>query len=78
MFFAAGAGIWGSLLIVLGISGAIDVEGWITLMVVMLFSFGMIMLVLGILGEYIWRILDVAQNRPVYFIEEVRGSEEGD
>lgn len=32
------------------------------------------MLSLGILGEYIWRTLDVAQNRPVYFVEEEIGS----
>jgi len=68
--FAAGAGIWGGLLIVLALAGVIDVEGWTSLMVVVLFSSGMIMLVLGLLGEYMWRILDVAQNRPVYFIEE--------
>jgi dolichol-phosphate mannosyltransferase len=56
-------------LIVFGLLGMIYVQGWITLMVVLLFSSGIIMLTLGILGEYIWRILDVAQNRPVYFIE---------
>lgn len=70
VIFAVGGGIWGLLLIVLGLMGIIEVQGWTTLMVVLLFSFGMIMLVLGILGEYIWRILDVAQNRPVYFVEE--------
>ncbi|MCL2839404.1 MAG: glycosyltransferase family 2 protein [Defluviitaleaceae bacterium] len=68
--FAIGAGVWGTVLIILGFLGVIDVQGWVTLMVVILFSSGLILLVLGILGEYIWRILDVAQNRPVYFIEE--------
>jgi len=41
----------------------------------------MIMLFLGILGEYVWRTLDVAQNRPVYFVEEERepdGSEKNE
>ena len=70
VLFALGAGIWGITLIALSIMGAIDVQGWVTLMIVILFSSGLIMLILGILGEYIWRILDVAQNRPVYFIEE--------
>lgn len=70
VLFAAGASIWAILLIFFQLTGTIQVEGYTTMMVVMLFSFGMIMLVLGILGEYIWRILDVSQNRPVYFIEE--------
>ena len=70
LLFAVAACIWGSALIVLNLLGAIEVEGWTTLMVILLFSSGMIMLILGILGEYIWRILDVAQNRPVYFVED--------
>ena len=70
VLFAIVAVIWGTALIVFRLSGAIDVAGWTTLMVIVLFSSGMIMLSLGILGEYIWRTLDVAQNRPVYFVEE--------
>jgi len=70
VLFAVGAGIWGIVLIILRFAGVIDVDGWVTLMVVILFSSGLIMLTLGVLGEYIWRILDVAQNRPVYFVEE--------
>jgi len=70
VLFAIGAIIWGLLLVALNALGAIDVEGWTSMMVVILFSSGTIMFMLGILGEYLWRILDVAQNRPVYFIEE--------
>ena len=70
VLFAAASVIWGVVLIILRLSGAINVAGWTTLMVIVLFSSGIIMLSLGILGEYIWRTLDVAQNRPVYIIEE--------
>ena len=41
-------------------------------MCVLLFGFGMLMLMLGIIGEYIWRVLDAARNRPTYIIDEVR------
>jgi polyisoprenyl-phosphate glycosyltransferase len=34
---------------------------------------GMIMLMLGIIGEYIWRIYDETRNRPVSVIEEMQG-----
>jgi len=70
VFFAMGSFIWGLLLIIFKFTGNINVTGWTALMVVILFSSGIIMFSLGILGEYIWRTLDVAQNRPVYFVEE--------
>lgn len=55
-----------------------DVQGWTTLMLLLLFSSGLIMLMLGILGEYIWRALDASRNRPPFLIDEVvekRGNE---
>jgi len=77
--FALVAFVWGFLLVILNLTGAVDeIEGWTSLMVILLFSSGMIMLTLGILGEYIWRILDVAQNRPVFFIDEEFESNEKD
>jgi len=78
VLFAVGAIVWGALLVILNALGAIDVEGWTSMMVVILLSSGTIMLMLGILGEYIWRILDVAQNRPVYFVEEEVSSDVND
>lgn len=53
--------------------------GWPSLMCVVLCSFGLILLMLGLLGEYIWRTLDAARNRPPFIIDEVRscGLEEG-
>lgn len=47
------------------------VEGWSSLMVAVLVIGGMQMLMMGILGEYLWRALDEARRRPLYFIEEV-------
>ena len=50
----------------------VDVAGWATIMVVMLLSSGLIMLMLGILGEYVYRALDASRNRPPFLIDEVR------
>lgn len=44
-------------------------EGWSSLMVAVLLLGGIQMLMLGILGEYIWRGLDESRNRPRYLIE---------
>lgn len=46
------------------------IAGWSSLMCVVLCASGVIMLMLGILGEYIWRTLDAARTRPPYIIDE--------
>lgn len=45
--------------------------GWASLMSIILLTSGMIMLMLGMLGEYIWRALDASRNRPPYLIETI-------
>lgn len=50
--------------------------GWASLMCVVLFSFGIMMLMMGILGEYVWRALDASRNRPPYLIDEIKKSGE--
>ena len=45
------------------------VEGWSSLMVVVLIVGGIQMLMMGVLGEYLWRALDESRRRPRYLIE---------
>jgi dolichol-phosphate mannosyltransferase len=45
-------------------------KGWAPIMILLLIIGGLIMLMLGILGEYIWRILDEVKKRPNYIIKE--------
>lgn len=50
------------------------VQGWSSLMVVVLVASGFQMLMMGVLGEYLWRALDESRRRPRYLIEaEVGG-----
>lgn len=49
------------------------IAGWASLMCVILCASGLLMLMLGILGEYIWRTLDAARTRPPYIVDEVKG-----
>lgn len=49
----------------------IEVEGWTTLMITSLFFYGLILLTLGIIGEYLWRTFDAARQRPSFIIEEL-------
>ena len=48
------------------------VRGWSTLMCLVLFSAGMILLMLGVLGEYLWRTLDATRNRPVFIVDDIK------
>lgn len=45
-------------------------EGWASLMVVLLIVSGAQMLMMGILGEYLWRNLDETRKRPRFIIEQ--------
>ena len=65
-----GAIIWAIVEAILKLTGKISVEGWTMLFIFNLFSFGIIMLTLGILGEYLWRTFDAARNRPTFIVED--------
>ena len=69
-FSFIGAIIWAIVVFVCKLQGIISVSGWTTLFIFNLFSFGIIMLTLGLLGEYLWRTFDASRNRPPYIIEE--------
>ncbi|ELC7323325.1 glycosyltransferase [Stenotrophomonas maltophilia] len=44
--------------------------GWAPLMIAGLVIGGMIMLMLGVIGEYLWRILDEVKHKPMYIFED--------
>jgi len=54
------------------------VEGWASLMVVMLSSTGVVVACLGLLGEYVSRLIETAERRPLYAIKEERDSVESE
>ncbi|SDH58710.1 dolichol-phosphate mannosyltransferase [Aneurinibacillus thermoaerophilus] len=53
------------------LTGNITVPGWTSVIGLITFLLGLIMVMLGIIGEYLWRVLDEARNRPHYIIDEV-------
>lgn len=65
-----GSLIWTLVVLVSRLSGNIAVSGFTTLFIFQLFSFGIIMLTLGILGGYLWRTFNASRNRPVYIVEK--------
>jgi dolichol-phosphate mannosyltransferase len=50
--------------------GQTPFEGWAPLMIVILLIGGLIMIMLGVIGEYVWRINEEVRKRPNYIIRE--------
>lgn len=50
--------------------GIITAEGYASLLIILLMGIGLIMLSLGVIGEYIWRIYDATRKRPPFIIDE--------
>lgn len=48
----------------------VPILGWASLMCVILLVSGLILSMLGILGEYVWRALDASRKRPPFIIDE--------
>lgn len=66
----AGSALWALFLLLTKLIVGISVEGYTSLVIFQLFSFGVIMMTQGLLGNYLWRTFDASRGRPVYIIEE--------
>jgi glycosyltransferase involved in cell wall biosynthesis len=68
--------LYALLIIVLRFINPVPIEGWSALMVVVLVFGGVQMMMLGILGEYLWRTLETARQRPLYIVERTSLADE--
>ena len=62
---------YGLLVIILRCFDKIAVPGWTIIVVILTLLLGLIMVMLGIIGEYLWRILDESRKRPSYVVDKV-------
>lgn len=70
------SGVLYSLVIVVNwLFGNTPYSGWAPIMITILMVGGLLMMMLGIIGEYIWRMYDTIQDRPLYVIERESRSE---
>ncbi len=72
VFFAICSFLWIIEVIVEYFVIGTPIRGWSSLMCLVLLSTGLILLMLGMIGEYVWRALDASRNRPPFIIDEVK------
>jgi glycosyltransferase involved in cell wall biosynthesis len=65
--------VYGSFLILRTLILGIDVPGYASLMVTILFLGGVQLISLGILGEYLGRVYEEVKQRPLYLVRELYG-----
>jgi glycosyltransferase involved in cell wall biosynthesis len=70
-FLLALAGFgYAAVVVVLRLTGAISgAPGFTTLTVLILLAAGIQLIVLGLLGEYLWRVLEESRRRPAFLVE---------
>jgi dolichol-phosphate mannosyltransferase len=61
--------LYALFIVIFRLAAGIAVEGWTSLMVVLLIVSGAQMVMIGILGEYLWRNLDETRKRPRFIVE---------
>lgn len=67
-----------ALWIVMEVFFGIRDPGWPSIMVAILFFSGLQLIMMGVLGEYIWRGTDQVKGRPRYIVMEKTGFEESE
>jgi dolichol-phosphate mannosyltransferase len=63
--------LYGAFIFVYWLFFDIEVMGWVPTMIVLTFTAGIQITMIGILCEYLWRALDEIRKRPLFVIDEI-------
>jgi dolichol-phosphate mannosyltransferase/undecaprenyl-phosphate 4-deoxy-4-formamido-L-arabinose transferase len=67
---------YGVFLIYRKIVIGIDTEGWTSIMVVVLIMGGLMLFSVGIIGEYLIRVIQSSEMKPSYIVKEIEKKNE--
>ena len=74
LVYAMASFLYGLIIIYSRLWHGVEVRGWVPMMVLLSFTAGLQMTMLGVLGEYLWRTLDEVRKRPPYVIDTIYNS----
>jgi dolichol-phosphate mannosyltransferase len=63
--------IYGLVIAINALLGKATVSGFPTIVTLLSFLLGLIIIMLGVIGEYLWRVFDEVNQRPEYVIDEI-------
>ncbi|MFB0538259.1 MAG: glycosyltransferase family 2 protein [Anaerolineae bacterium] len=78
MTLALAGFVWTVVVVLNRILASVPVQGWASLMTVVLVVSGVQLLTLGIFGEYLWRNFDETRKRPSFVVDQLIGMEKAD
>ena len=78
MALALAGFVWAVVVVLNRILAGVPVQGWASLMTVVLVVSGVQLLTLGIFGEYLWRNFEETRKRPPFVVDQVVGIERAD
>lgn len=70
--------VYGIYVVIFALMGRIPPSGWSSIIVAVFVLGGVQMIMLGIVGEYLWRNLDESRKRPLFFIETTTADQDKD
>jgi dolichol-phosphate mannosyltransferase len=70
--------VWAVVVVLKKILSGVPVQGWASLMTVVLVVSGVQLLTLGIFGEYLWRNFEETRKRPSFVVDQLIGIEKAD
>jgi glycosyltransferase involved in cell wall biosynthesis len=71
LIFASLGGLYAVVIIISRLLNIVPIQGWSALMVVVLVATGLQLIMLGVIGEYLWRTFDAARHRPLYIVDKL-------
>ena len=74
--FAVLSLIWIIEIIIEKFTVGTPIAGWASIMCLNLFTSGAVMLMVGVIGEYVWRTLDASRSRPPFIIDRMEPEKE--
>ncbi len=68
---ALGSFLYGAFVLLYWLFFGIPVKGFVPTILAVTFASGLQMAMLGVLGEYLWRVLDEVRKRPQFVVDEI-------